>query len=108
MRAAREGADKAAGDGPEGDRTPLAGMGLGLRVGADLVAGVVVGTLIGVGLDRWLGTRPWLMLGFFVVGAAAGLLNAYRTASGMDHSVGFGAARRRHAARTKRGDEDVG
>ena len=64
-------------------------------MGTDMVAGVVVGTLIGVGLDKWWGTRPWMMMLFFIIGCAAGILGAYRTASGIDHSVGFGAAKRR-------------
>jgi ATP synthase protein I len=33
---------------------------------------------LGFALDRWLGTWPWLFLVFFVLGAAAGVLNVYR------------------------------
>jgi len=53
-------------------------MGLGLRVGVELVVGVAVGGGIGWGLDSWLGTRPFLFLLFFLLGAAAGMLNVYR------------------------------
>ncbi len=55
-------------------------MGAAARIGVDLVAGLVVGTGIGWGLDRWLGTQPWLMIVFFVLGAAAGFRNVYRSA----------------------------
>ena len=36
------------------------------------------GAALGFGLDRWLGTFPWLFLVFFMVGGAAGVLNVYR------------------------------
>lgn len=71
------------------------GMGLGFRIAVELVAGVAVGTLIGYGLDGWLGTRPWLMVVFFFLGAAAGVMNVYRAAKGLDDSVGLGQAQRR-------------
>jgi ATP synthase protein I len=70
-------------------------MGQGFRIATELVAGVAVGTFIGYALDRWLGTRPWLMVVFFFLGAAAGMMNVYRVAKGLDESVGLGAAQRR-------------
>ena len=72
-----------------------AGMGLGFRIATELVAGIAVGTLIGYALDGWLGTRPWLMVVFLFLGAAAGTMNVYRAAKGLDDSVGFGEAQRR-------------
>jgi len=55
------------------------GMAYGLRMAMDLVAAVFVGGLIGWGLDWVLGTRPWLLLLFFLLGFAAGILNVMRT-----------------------------
>lgn len=52
--------------------------GTGMQVGVELVAGVVGGALVGYGLDSWLGTWPALFIVFFFLGAAAGMLNAYR------------------------------
>jgi ATP synthase protein I len=52
--------------------------GTGLQVGIEMIAGVVGGGLIGYGLDYWLGTWPLLFIVFFFLGAAAGMLNAYR------------------------------
>ena len=52
--------------------------GAGVQVGVELVAGVIGGALIGYWLDRWLETWPVLFLVFFFLGAAAGMLNAYR------------------------------
>jgi ATP synthase protein I len=56
---------------------PLVG-GAAIQVGIELVAGVIGGALIGYGLDRWLGTWPICFLVLFFLGAAAGMLNAYR------------------------------
>ena len=52
--------------------------GAGVQVGVELVAGVIGGVLIGYWLDRWFETWPVLFLVFFFLGAAAGMLNAYR------------------------------
>lgn len=59
------------------------GMGIAMHVAIDLVAGVAVGVAVGIGLDRWLGTGPWLLILFFILGAAAGFVNVYRTAQRM-------------------------
>jgi ATP synthase protein I len=52
--------------------------GAGVQVGVELVAGVSGGALIGYWLDRWFDTWPVMFLVFFFLGAAAGMLNAYR------------------------------
>jgi ATP synthase protein I len=52
--------------------------GPALQVGIELVAGVIGGALLGYALDRWLGTWPIWFLVLFFLGAAAGMLNAYR------------------------------
>lgn len=66
---------EAAEDGERG-----AAMGQALRMGTELVVGVAVGLFIGWQLDRWLGTWPWLLLLFFMLGFAGGLLNVIRGA----------------------------
>ncbi|MDF1792524.1 MAG: AtpZ/AtpI family protein [Thalassobaculaceae bacterium] len=68
---------------------PGSAMGLAFRVGVELVAGVVVGAAIGYGLDRWLGTSPWMLILFFFLGAAGGMMNVYRAATGQGLSVGY-------------------
>ena len=57
------------------------GMGVGIKVGVDLVVGVGVGAGIGWSLDWWLGTGPWLLALFLILGFAAGLMNVIRTAN---------------------------
>tara|TARA_X000001036_G_scaffold104146_1_gene97393 strand:+ start:1703 stop:1987 length:285 start_codon:yes stop_codon:yes gene_type:complete len=56
-------------------------LGNALKLGTELVAAVVVGTIIGFILDNWFDTKPWLIIIFFFLGAAAGLLNVIRTAN---------------------------
>ena len=40
-------------------------MGSAFRLGTELVAAVVVGTIIGFILDNWFGTKPWFIIFFF-------------------------------------------
>ena len=58
-------------------------MGNAFKLGTELVAAVVVGTIIGFILDSWFGTKPWLIIIFFFLGAAAGILNIIRAANRM-------------------------
>ncbi len=58
-------------------------MGKAFKLGTDLVAAVLVGTIIGFILDNWFGTKPWLIIIFFFLGSAAGMLNVIRTAKKM-------------------------
>ena len=58
-------------------------MGNAFKLGTELVAAVAVGTIIGFILDSWFDTKPWLIIIFFFLGAAAGMLNVIRTAKRM-------------------------
>lgn len=53
---------------------------VGMRVSLEMVAALIVGGGIGWFLDRWLGTRPWLLIVFLLLGLAAGVRGAYRAA----------------------------
>lgn len=55
--------------------------GLAYAAALSLFAAVVAGLIIGWFLDRWLGTRPWLLVLGIVLGAAAGLFEFIRAAS---------------------------
>lgn len=101
IRAAREREGEQTGHGPGGRRNPSTGIGVGMRLAVEFVAGVAVGVGLGYALDHFLGTQPWLMVLFLLLGGAAGVMNAYRAAKGLDATVGLGAAQRRQAERQK-------
>ncbi len=65
------------------------GLALGLRIGIELVTAVLVAGGLGWAIDRWLGTRPWVMLVMLFLGIAAGMFNVYRAVTGMSMSVGY-------------------
>ena len=77
MRRLRQSARLPEVEETKGGSRPSIG-GAGVQVGIELVAGVIGGALIGYWLDRWFDTWPVLFLLFFFLGAAAGMLNAYR------------------------------
>ena len=58
-------------------------MGNAFKLGTELVAAVLVGTIIGFILDTWFDTKPWLIIIFFFLGSAAGMLNVIRAANKM-------------------------
>ena len=58
-------------------------MGSAFRLGTELVAAVVVGTIIGFILDNWFDTKPWFIITFFFLGVIAGMLNVIRVAKNM-------------------------
>ena len=58
-------------------------MGSAFKLGTELVAAVAVGTIIGFILDTLFDTKPWLIIIFFFLGTAAGILNVIRTANRM-------------------------
>ena len=70
-------------------KLPTGGMALAGRVTTELVAGVVVGTFIGWAFDNWLGTAPTLMVVFFFLGSAAGMMNVWRALTGRGMAAGF-------------------
>ena len=58
-------------------------LGNAFKLGSELVAAVVVGTIIGFILDNWFGTKPWFIITFFFIGVIAGILNVIRVANNM-------------------------
>lgn len=49
-----------------------------INLGVEILAAVIIGTAGGYWLDGLLGIRPWLMIGGFFLGTAAGLINVFR------------------------------
>ena len=59
-------------------------LGYGFRLSIELLAGLLVGLGIGYVIDGWLGTRPWLMLVFMILGLGGGILNVMRVTKQME------------------------
>jgi len=71
------------GSGPR-QAADASAIARGFRLSTELVAGVLVGALIGWLLDRWLGISPWGLIVFVLLGFAAGVLNVMRAAGVVD------------------------
>ena len=65
------------------NNNPSSSLGIAFKMSTELVAAVVVGTIIGFILDDWFGTKPWLILMFFFVGVVAGIMNVIKSAKNM-------------------------
>ncbi|WP_425106791.1 AtpZ/AtpI family protein [Ancylobacter sp.] len=78
VQAERQAEEKASAGA---DRTSSsAGMALAFRLGAEFVAGVLVGAGLGWAIDRFLGVAPWGMIVFILLGFGAGIVNMMRAA----------------------------
>jgi ATP synthase protein I len=81
-------AQRAAGQGTEageGAKPSSSGMGsvmsLAFRVMSEFISAIIVGGLIGWGIDRLAGTSPAFLIVLLLMGAAAGFWNVYRVAT---------------------------
>ncbi len=84
--------------GPSGG-AGTSGLGVGLRMATEIVAAIIVGTGVGLVLDTWLGTKPWLMVLFLMLGCAAALMNVMRAGKEMERR----AKEERDAGRADKG-----
>ena len=55
-------------------------MALGFRLSSELIAGVVVGALLGWAFDHLLSTSPWGLIVLVLLGFTAGVVNVVRSA----------------------------
>ena len=73
----RRGAEKAAAAKSKGNTS---GYGQAMKLSSEFIAGIVVGGGIGWVLDQWLGTAPFGLIVFLLLGFGAGVLNVLRSA----------------------------
>ena len=89
LREARRNAGLDKPEDPQGNGSSAGDMSLGVRIGVELVAGVLLGLLVGYGIDRWLDTKPFGMIVMVLLGAIAGFMNVYRVANGHGYAAGY-------------------
>ena len=58
-------------------------FGKAFQLSTELVSAVLVATIIGFILDNWFDTKPWLIIIFFFIGVATGIMNVIRSAKKM-------------------------
>ena len=63
----------------EADPRQTRSVGKAWSLAIEMVAAVCVSLFIGWWIDRWLGTAPWGLLGFILLGIAAAMWSAIRT-----------------------------
>jgi len=61
----------------EDKRQLFRSLGLLSSVGISMVAATCIGLFIGITLDEWFGTKPWMTIIWLVIGIAAGFRNLY-------------------------------
>lgn len=78
--------DKYSADKGNGDNSSqgVSGLAQGMRLATELLAGVAVGSGIGILLDKAFDTSPLFIIICMLFGTAAGILNVYRAASASD------------------------
>ena len=64
-----------------------ASLGKALKISTEMVAAVVVGSIMGFLLDGWFDTKPLLTICFFFMGVAAGILNVFKSAKKMQKKL---------------------
>ena len=65
------------------DKDQASPIGAAFKLSTELVAAVAIGTIIGFILEKTFGTKPWLIIIFFFLGVAAGIVNVFRSAKNM-------------------------
>lgn len=57
-------------------------------IGLQLVSATFIGLAMGYFLDQWLGTSPWLLIVFLLLGISAGFRDVYREAKRIQRRTG--------------------
>lgn len=78
IRKAQEERAEAKADKRASGQGQMTTLARGLRIGAEFVAAILVGSGIGYLIDMFAGTSPWGLLIMFMLGFAAGILNVTR------------------------------
>nr|WP_040615910.1 AtpZ/AtpI family protein [Roseibium sp. TrichSKD4] len=77
LLATRDEAEQSAKTAESGNKS---GYAQAMKLSSEFIAGIVTGIGIGWILDQWLGTTPFGLIVFLLLGFAAGVLNVLRSA----------------------------
>lgn len=92
------------GPGKDADQPPVSAASLALRMGGEFGAAVLVGALLGFGLDHFLHTSPWGLMVGLGLGFVTGIVNVTRAAQAYSAGVPQDSATR--APRDARSDDE--
>jgi ATP synthase protein I len=76
------------GSGSGDGAAKASAMAVGFRLSSELIAGVIVGGLLGWGFDRLLSTSPFGLIVFVLLGFVAGVVNVVRSAGVAQNRTG--------------------
>lgn len=76
---------------PSGPAPPISVASYALRVATELIAGIIVGGVVGWWIDHQFKTSPWGLIGFLLLGTAAGMFNLVRAVRRMNAQLGAGS-----------------
>ena len=62
------------------------GYGIGMKISLDLFSSILVGAMIGIGIDNFFSTKPIFLFIFLVLGIIAGFYNLYKSAKNLNKS----------------------
>ncbi|MDJ0836150.1 MAG: AtpZ/AtpI family protein [Acidobacteriota bacterium] len=65
-------------------------------LGPQMVGSLLIGGLIGWYLDDWLGTAPWLLIIFIILGLTAGFLEIFRALVSIERAEAEEEEERQH------------
>ena len=65
-----------------------AGYGNAFRLSSEFISAILVGAAIGYGIDWLLGTTPFAMIVFLLLGFVAGVMNVLRAAGEISGPIG--------------------
>ncbi|MGD9538485.1 MAG: AtpZ/AtpI family protein [Alphaproteobacteria bacterium] len=92
----------------DGLKTPKSNLGRALSLAIEMAAALAVGFGIGWYLDRWLGTKPWLLVVFLIIGLAAGVRNVMRVIARINAETEREEREAADRARSERPKDDRG
>ena len=72
-----KGREEKTGDGRQEDPGVFKGLAMLSSMGIAMVLCTFIGLIIGIYLDKYLGTKPWFTIILLVFGIAAGFKNIY-------------------------------